>query len=370
MCSNANHANKGIADINMNKKVKIGKNTIGDNHPCMIIAEISCNHLQNKEIALKLIEEAKRVGADAVKFQAYTPDTMTLDPDRLQAKEKENFTIKGSIWDGRTFYDLYQEAYTPWDWFEELKKKAEEQGLFFLVTPFDETAVDFLEKIGVEAYKIASFEINHIPLIKRISKTNKPVLFSTGIADPKDIQLAIKTLKENGNSQFIILKCTSSYPAPVAEANLRNIRDMRNRFDALVGLSDHTTNSNIPAYAVAIGACVVEKHFTLEKKGPDASFSLLPDEFSVMVKNIRECESAMGKVDYNLSQKVKEHRAFMRSIFATENIESGERFTDNNIRVIRPGMGMHPKYHEALIGKKAARDIKIGEPIHNNLVEK
>jgi len=354
----------------MSKEIKLGKRTIGEGHPCMIVAEISCNHLQNKEMALKLIKEAKKSGADAVKFQAYTPDTMTLNPDKMQDKEKENFTIKGSIWDGRTFYDLYKEAYTPWDWFEELKKKAEEHELFFLVTPFDESSVDFLEKLGVEAYKIASFEINHIPLIKKIAKTKKPVIFSTGVAELKDINLALETLKENDNNQIIILKCTSSYPAPIEDANLMTIGDMKKRFDTLIGLSDHTTNSNVPAYAVALGACMVEKHFTLEKKGPDAKFSLTPDEFSMMVKNIKECESAMGKVNYNLTQKIREHRAFIRSIFAAQNIKSGETFIDKNIRVIRPGMGMHPKYYKSIIGKKATRDIKIGEPIDNNMVEK
>ena len=353
----------------MTKKIKLGKRYIGNGHPCMIIAEISCNHLQNKEIALKLIEEAKKAGADAVKFQAYTPDTMTLNPDKLQEKEKENFVIRGSIWENRTFYDLYKEAYTPWEWLAELKEKAEEIGLFFLVTPFDESSVDYLEELNVSAYKIASFEINHIPLIKKIAKTNKPVIFSTGIAELEDIQLAIDTLKENGNNQIIMLKCTSAYPAPIEDANLLTIQNMKSRFDILVGLSDHTTNSKIPAYAVALGACIVEKHFTLEKQGPDAEFSLLPDEFSEMVKNIKECEFAMGKVNYELSNKVKEHRTFRRSIFASENIKVGEQFTEKNIRVIRPGMGLHPKHYEEIIGKKATKDIKIGEPINLNMVE-
>jgi len=353
----------------MNQKIKLGKEFIGKGHPCMIIAEISCNHLQKKEIALKLIEEAKKSGADAVKFQAYTPDTMTLNPDKLQQKEKEYFLIQGSIWENRTFYDLYKEAYTPWEWFDELKQKAEELGLFFLVTPFDESSVDFLEELNVSAYKIASFEINHIPLIKKIAKTNKPVIFSTGIAELEDIQLAIDTLTKNGNNQIVILKCTSAYPATIEDANLLTIHDLKSRFDVLVGLSDHTTNSKIPAYAVALGACIVEKHFTLEKKGPDAEFSLLPNEFAEMVKNIRECESAMGKINYELSNKVKEHRAFRRSIFTSENIKAGEQLTEKNIRVIRPGNGLHPKDYENIIGKKATCDIKIGEPINIKMVE-
>lgn len=353
----------------MNQEIKIGNTIIGEGHPCMIVAEISCNHLQDKKIALKLIEEAKKAGADAVKFQAYTPETMTLNPDKLQGDEKKHFTIKGSIWDGMSFYNLYQEAYTPWDWFKKLKKKAEELCLFFLITPFDESSVDYLEKLGVSAYKIASFEINHIPLIRKIAKTNKPVIFSTGVAELEDIQLALDTLTKNGNNQIIILKCTSSYPAPIEDANLTIIGDMKNRFKTLIGLSDHTISVTIPAYAVALGACMVEKHFTLEKKGPDAEFSFLPDEFSEMVKNIRECESAVGKVNYELSTKVKEHRAFMRSIFASEDIKSGELFTEHNIQIIRPGMGMHPKYYESIIGKKAIRDIKIGEPLKHKMVE-
>ena len=353
----------------MNQKIKLGKEFIGKGHPCMIIAEISCNHLQKKEIALKLIEEAKKSGADAVKFQAYTPDTMTLNPDKLQQKEKEYFLIQGSIWENRTFYDLYKEAYTPWEWFDELKQKAEELGLFFLVTPFDESSVDFLEELNVSAYKIASFEINHIPLIKKIAKTNKPVIFSTGIAELEDIQLAIDTLTKNGNNQIVILKCTSAYPATIEDANLLTIHDLKSRFDVLVGLSDHTTNSKIPAYAVALGACIVEKHFTLEKKGPDAEFSLLPNEFGEMVKNIRESESAMGNINYKLSNKIKEHRAFRRSIFASKNIKAGEQLTEKNIRVIRPGNGLHPKDYEKIIGKKATCDIKIGEPINIKMVE-
>ena len=352
----------------MTKEIRLGKRLIGKGHPCMIVAEISCNHLQDKKMALKLIEEAKKSGADAVKFQAYTPDTMTLNPDKLQENEKNHFMIHGSIWDGMSFYDLYQKAYTPWEWFKELKQKAEELGLFFFVTAFDDSSVDYLEKLGVEAYKIASFEINHIPLITKIAKTNKPVIFSTGVAELEDIQLALDTLRKNGNKQSIILKCTSSYPAPIEDANLITLKDMEKRFKTLVGLSDHTINTKIPAYAVALGACMVEKHFTLEKKGPDAKFSLLPEEFAEMVKNIKECESAMGKINYELSEKVNEHRIFMRSIFASKDIKSGELFTKDNIRIVRPKKGMHPKHYKEIIGKQATRNIKIGEPITNRMV--
>lgn len=353
----------------MKEQFKLGTKGIGNGYPCLIIAEISCNHLQNKQMAMDLIDAAKEAGADAVKFQAYTPDTMTLNPEHMQNREKEHFTIKGSIWEGRTFYDLYQEAYTPWEWFADLKKKAEQLDLFFLVTPFDDSSVEFLEKLGVEAYKIASFEINHIPMIKKIAKTKKPVIFSTGVAEEKDIKLALDTLNENGNDQTVILKCTSAYPAPATEANLVMIRAMKERFGTLVGLSDHTTSPDIPAYAVALGACIVEKHFTLEKKGPDAEFSLLPDDFSQMVKNIRACEAALGNISYELSERANAHRAYVRSIFASKNIMSGEPLTRENICVIRPGLGMHPKHYEAIIGKKAAREIKVGEPIVDKILE-
>ena len=351
-------------------EIKLGNQWVGDGHPCLIIAEISCNHLQDKQLALEMIDAAAAAGADAVKFQAYTPDTLTLDPSGMAESEKKHFTIQGSIWEGRSFYDLYQEAYTPWDWFEELMARAREHKLFFLVTPFDETAVDMLEDLGVDAYKVASFEINHIPLLDKIGATGKPVIFSTGTALLEDIELALATLDNAGAPGQIILKCTSAYPAPLAEANLTTMVDMANRFSSLVGLSDHTTSPVLPAHAVALGACVVEKHFTQEKKGPDAAFSLLPEEFATMVGHIRQCEAALGGISYAPTPKVVEHRIFMRSIFASAPIGAGEPFTPENIRVVRPGAGMHPRYYPDVLGKMAIRDIRKGEPLTQEMVGK
>jgi len=346
------------------KAISIGGRKVGDGQPCLIIAEISCNHLQKKEYALKLIEEAKGAGADAVKFQTYTPDTMTMDSDN------EYFRIKGTIWEGRTLYDLYKEAYTPWDWFPELKDRAKQEGLVFFSTPFDETAVDFLEKLGVPAYKIASFEINHIPLLKYVASKGKPVIFSTGVATLGDIELALNTIRAQKNEQAIMLKCTSAYPAPLNEVNLRTMVDMRQRFDTLVGLSDHSMSTIVPADAVALGACVVEKHFILRRSdgGPDAEFSLEPKEFREMAKAIRDTEQALGKVSYESSSKVSEHKPIMRSIFVVKDIRKGERFTKENIRVIRPGYGMHPKHYEEVLGKTAKKDIKRGTPLETGMV--
>lgn len=346
------------------KTVSIGGRKVGDGQPCLIIAEISCNHLQKKEYALRLIEEAKAAGADAVKFQTYTPDTITMDSDN------EYFRIKGTIWNGRTLYDLYKEAYTPWEWFLELKEKAKQEGLIFFSTPFDETAVDFLEKLGVPAYKIASFEINHIPLIKYVASKGKPVIFSTGVATLGDIELALNTIRAQKNEQTIMLKCTSAYPAPLNEVNLRTMVDMRQRFDTLVGLSDHTMSTIVPADAVALGACAVEKHFILRHSdgGPDAEFSLEPKEFREMAKAIRDTEQALGKVSYETTAKSEKHKLFMRSIFVVKDMRKGERFGPDNIRVIRPGNGLHPKYYETVMGKAAKRDIKRGTPLSKELI--
>jgi len=346
------------------KAVSIGGRKVGDGQPCLIIAEISCNHLQKKEYALKLIDEAKGAGANAVKFQTYTPDTMTIDSDN------EYFRIKGTIWEGRTLYDLYKEAYTPWDWFPELKDRAKQEGLTFFSTPFDETAVDFLEKLDVPAYKIASFEINHIPLLKYVASKGKPVIFSTGVASLGDIELALNTIRAQKNEQTVMLKCTSAYPAPLNEVNLRTMVDMRQRFDTLVGLSDHTMSTIVPADAVALGACAVEKHFILRRSdgGPDAEFSLEPKEFREMAKAIRDTEEALGKVSYESSSKVSEHEPIMRSIFVVRDIRKGEKFTKENIRVIRPGYGMHPKHYEETLGKTAKKDIKRGTPLETGMV--
>ncbi|MEM3364399.1 MAG: pseudaminic acid synthase [Candidatus Micrarchaeia archaeon] len=340
-------------------KIKIGNRWVGDGEPVFTVAEISCNHLQKKTYALKLIEEAKKAGADAVKFQTYTPDTMTIKCDN------DYFRIKGTIWEGKTLYDLYKEAYTPWDWFPQLKDKAKEEGLVFFSTPFDETAVDFLEKLKVPVYKIASFEINHIPLIRYIAKKKKPVILSTGVAELEDIKLALKTIRGEGNNQIALLKCTSAYPAPLNEMNLKTIADMRNRFKVIPGLSDHSMGIVAPVVAVALGAKIIEKHFILRRSdgGPDAKFSLEPHEFKNMVKNVRDAEQVIGDVTYKLSSGIKKHLFFRRSIFTTKPIKKGEKFTRNNIKVIRPGYGLHPKYYLKSLGKRAVIDLPYGMPL-------
>lgn len=348
------------------KKIKIGNRLIGEGEPCFLVAEISCNHLQKKEYAIRLIEEAKNSGADAVKFQTYTPDTMTLDVNN------EYFRIKGTIWEGRTLYDLYKEAYTPWDWFPELKDRAEQEGLVFFSSPFDETAVDFLEELSVPAYKIASFEINDIPLIKYAASKGRPIILSTGLASEDDIKLALNTIKGEGNNDIVILKCTSAYPAPLDAVNLRTIPDIRTRFNVLSGLSDHTVNTEVAVASVALGASIIEKHLILDRKmgGPDAPFSLEPAEFRHMVKSVRDTEAALGKATYELGERTKEHKSLMRSIFSAEDIRIGEPFTEKNIRVIRPGYGLHPKYYEGLLGKTAKKAIKKGTPLDWDMVER
>ncbi len=349
----------------MAKEVSIGGRKVGGNAPCLMVAEISCNHLQKKEYALKLIEEAKKAGADAVKFQTYTPNTITMKAD------SEYFRIKGTLWAGKTLYDLYEEAYTPWDWFPELKEKAEAEGLIFFSSPFDETAVDFLEKLGVPAYKIASFEINHIPLLKYVAAKRKPVIISSGVATLEDLELAVKTIRGQGNDKIIILKCTSAYPAPPDEMNLRTIADIAERFGVVPGLSDHSAGTVAPIAAVALGAKVIEKHFILDRKmgGPDAAFSLEPKEFAAMVGAVREAEQELGKATYERGEETKGHVFAMRSIFAVKDIREGERLTKENIRVIRPGHGLHPKFYESLLGKKAKKAVRRGTPMSLEFVE-
>ena len=347
------------------KTVSIGGRKIGGSAPCFIIAEISCNHLQKKAYALKLIEEAKKAGADAVKFQTYTPDTITLRVNN------EYFRINGTLWAGKTLYDLYSEAYTPWDWFPELKEKAEKEGLVFFSSPFDETAVDFLEKLGVPAYKIASFEINHIPLLKYVAAKKKPVIISSGVATAEDLELAVKTVRSQGNDDIILLKCTSAYPAPPDEMNLRAIPDIEGRFGVVPGLSDHSRGIVAPVVAVALGAKAIEKHITLDRKmgGPDAEFSLEPAEFAAMVRAVREAEQALGKATYELGKKTKEHLFAMRSIFVAEDIAKGGALTRKNVRVVRPGYGLQPKHYEEVLGKKAKKALKKGTPLSLDLIE-
>ena len=322
-----------------------------------IVAELSANHNGSKDVALKTIRAAKRAGADAVKFQTYTADTITLDC------QNEDFKIKqGTLWDGRYLYDLYQEAYTPWEWHRELYDVAKAEGLICFSSPFDKSAVDFLESLGNPIYKIASFEITDVDLIAYAARKGKPMVISTGIATEEDIRLAVDTCRSAGNNDITLLKCTSSYPAPIEEANLCMIADLANRFKVKVGLSDHTLGSIAGITAVSLGACMIEKHFILDRSigGPDAFFSMNELEFSQMVNDIRTVESAIGQVNYEPTDKMKAGRAFSRSLYVAENMKKGEVITEINVRSVRPGYGLHPKYLPEILGKKVNRDIEKG----------
>lgn len=341
-------------------EMKIGNRKVGPGNPVFIVAELSANHLQSIDLAFRNIRAMKDSGADAIKLQTYTPDTITIDCNN------EYFQVKqGTIWDGKTFYQLYQEAYTPWEWQPKLKKFSEELGLACFSTPFDRTAVDFLESIDVPAYKVASFEITDIPLIEYVASKQKPVIISTGIASLGDIEDALQACKQKGNNQIALLKCTSAYPAPFEDANLRTIADMADRFGTLVGLSDHTTGISVPVAAVALGAQIIEKHFTLDRNlgGPDAPFSLEPDEFKAMVNAIREIEKALGEVSYELNERTRRSREFSRSLFVVRDIEAGESITAENIRSIRPGYGLHPKCFAKVIGRKVKFRLARGTPL-------
>jgi len=347
-------------------KLKIGENTIGNNHPVFIIAELSANHLQNFDLAVDTIKAIKESGADAVKLQTYTPDTITIDSDN------ECFRIKqGTLWDGKTLYQLYQEACTPWEWQPKLKKCAEDLGLICFSSPFDRTAVDFLEDMNVPAYKVASFEITDIPLIEYIALKGKPVIISTGIATLADIEEAVNACRRMGNDQIALLKCTSAYPAPLEEMNLRTIPNLAETFNTVVGLSDHTLGISAPIAAVALGAKIIETHFIFDRElgGPDATFSLEPGEFKAMVSAVREVEKALGDVKYELTEKTRKSREFSRSLFAVADIRAGDIFTEENVRSIRPGFGLHPRHLTDIIGRKARCDIKRGTPLDWILIE-
>ncbi|WP_316674126.1 pseudaminic acid synthase [uncultured Tolumonas sp.] len=325
-----------------------------------IIAELSANHGHNIENALATVRAVKECGADAIKIQTYTADTITLDCNN------EYFQIKqGTIWDGTTLYQLYQEAYTPWEWHAAIQAEAEKLGLVFFSTPFDFSAVDFLENLNVPLYKIASFEITDIPLIEYTASKGKPMIISTGIATLADIEAAVAACRRMGNNDITLLKCTSSYPAPIEEANLLTIPNLAQTFGVKVGLSDHTLGYTAPIVAVALGAQVIEKHFILDRAigGPDASFSLTPEEFKVMVDNVRQAEAALGKVSYELTDKVKNNRKFARSLFVSKDIKAGELFTLDNIRSVRPNDGLPPAELPRVLGQKAKQELKAGTPL-------
>jgi pseudaminic acid synthase len=337
-----------------------------ENRPCFIIAELSANHGNELDIAIRTVRAAKRAGADAIKLQTYTADTITLDV------KSEAFKIKhGTHWDGRYLYDLYSEASLSWDWHRPIFEAAKEEGLVCFSSPFDKSAVDFLEKLNVPAYKIASFEITDVPLIRYIASKLKPVIMSTGIASLEDIELAIETCRKAGNNDITLLQCTSAYPAEPEDANLLMIPDMKKRFGVKVGLSDHTMGIEAPVVAVALGATVIEKHFILDKSigGPDAHFSLDEAEFGAMVAAVRKTEKMLGTVDYTFSEKKLRSREFSRSLFVAEDVRKGEVFTDRNVRSVRPGFGMHPRHLDAVIGKRAVKDVSKGTPLDEGMYE-
>lgn len=340
-------------------RININNRYITKGQPVYIIAEMSANHNQDFDHAVRIIKAANEAGADAVKLQTYTPDTITIDCDN------DYFRINGTIWEGKTLYELYGEAYTPWEWQAKLKKIANNLGMDLFSTPFDTSAVDFLEKMDIPAYKIASFELSDFLLLRRIAQTGKPIIMSTGMATLVEIDEAVSTIRQAGGNQLALLKCTSAYPATPEEMNLLTIPHLAETFSAPVGLSDHTIGIDIPIAAVALGACIVEKHFTLSRQdgGPDSVFSTEPDEFKAMVKAIRNVEKALGRISYDITPGQTEVRAFRRSLFVVKDVKAGEIFTEENVRSIRPGYGLKPKYIQKVIGKQAAHDIERGTPL-------
>lgn len=348
------------------KSMTIGNYTINQDSPVFIIAELSANHNGSLATAIETIKAAKRAGADCIKLQTYTADTMTI------ASDKDDFIIKGTIWENQNLYKLYQKAYTPWEWHEELMEVAKAEGLVCFSSPFDSTSVEFLEKLHVPAYKIASFEITDIPLIELVASKGKPIIISTGIAEQEDIELALETCRKMGNNNIALLKCTTSYPAPIEEANMCMIKDLVDRYGVISGLSDHTMGSTVPIVATALGAKIIEKHFILDHSvgGPDASFSMDETEFTNMVKAVREAEKAIGVVDYSLTEKQRKGRTFCRSLYVVEDMKAGEIISKKNVRSIRPGFGMHPKYFNEIFGKTINTELKKGEPLKWGLISK
>ncbi len=347
-------------------RISIGSHDIGAGHPVFIIAELSANHGGKLEIAKDTVKAAAEAGADAIKLQTYTADTITLDC------KSDAFRIRqGTLWDGQTLYGLYKEASMPWEWQPDLKQYAESLGLVCFSSPFDKQAVDFLESLQVPAYKVASFEITDVPLIEYIAARGKPVIISTGIATEEDIGEAMAACRRVGNDQIVLLKCTSAYPAPLEEANLRTIPDLSSRFGVVAGFSDHTLGTTAPVAAVALGAKVLEKHFILDRSvgGPDASFSLDPAQFRQMVDAVRDTEKVLGSVTYELTEKLQKSREFSRSLFVAEDVGAGDTLTEANVRSVRPGFGMHPKHLKEVLGKRFAAAAQKGTPLRWDLIE-
>jgi pseudaminic acid synthase len=347
-------------------EISIGRRKIGPGHPVYLIAEMSANHNQDFEEALRIMEAAKAAGADAVKIQTYTADTMTL------ASERDGFTVgKGSVWEGRQLHDLYREAHTPWDWQPKLMAAAASLGMDFFSTAFDASAVDFLEGMGVPVHKVASFELVDIPLIKRMARTGKPLIISTGMSTLEEVREAVEAARGAGATQIALLKCTSAYPALPEDMNLLGIPFLAETFGAPAGLSDHTLDTTVPVAAVALGACIIEKHFTLTRSnpGPDSSFSLEPAEFKEMVRSVRAAEASLGRAVFSPGKKETDMLAFRRSVYVAETVRAGETFDERNLRVIRPGHGLHPRHWEALLGRKARADLAPGTPLTWDMVD-
>jgi pseudaminic acid synthase len=349
----------------MKRAIKIKDRIIGEGFPCYIIAEMSANHAGDINRAIDIIYAAKESGADCIKIQTYTADTLTIDSN------KDWFTIKDGKWKGENLYSLYKKAYTPWEWQKQLKYEAEKLGLDFLSTPFDNTAVDFLEGLGVSFYKIASFEAIDIPLIKYIASIGKPIIMSIGMATLGEIEEAVSTIRGQRNDNLCLLKCSSAYPAVPHDMNLKTIKHLEETFRVPVGLSDHSPGSIAAVTAVAMGAKVIEKHFCISREieNPDASFSMEPLEFKKMVEDIRVAEMAIGDISYNLSENEKSSRELRKSIFVVKDIKKGEVYNKENIRVIRPGYGLSPKFYDGLLGKVSGKDIERGTPLEWNMVE-
>jgi N-acetylneuraminate synthase len=349
----------------MNGSIEINGRRVGPGEPAYIVAEISANHNGSFEQAVAIIQAAKQAGADAVKLQTYTADTLTIPCDN------EYFRIGGgTLWDGKTLYDLYAEAYTPWEWQPRLKQIANDLGLDLFSTPFDATAVDFLEQIGVPAHKVASFELVDLPLIERIASTGKPMIMSTGMGTLEEIEEGVATARKAGAKEIVLLKCTSSYPSPAEEMNLRTIPYLAEKFEVPVGLSDHSNGIAVPVAAIALGACFIEKHLTMTRlvPGPDSAFSLEPDEFADMVKAVRAAESALGEVHFGIAANEAKSLKFRRSLFVVCSMKCGELFTEANLRSIRPGYGLHTRHFQKVLGCHAARDIAAGTPLNWDLV--
>jgi len=355
-----------LKDVSMSQTMEIKGRKIGKGHSVFIIAEISANHNQKYEEAVALVTTAKECGADAVKLQTYTPDTITMKSD------DQCFRIKSDTnWDGRTLYELYTEAYTPWDWQPRLKDLADELGIIFFSSAFDTTSVEFLEGIGIPAYKLASFEIVDLPLIEFISKRGKPIIISTGLASLEEIDEAVQAAKRGGCQEIALLKCTSAYPASPNEMNLRAIPFMSDRYNIPIGISDHTLGATISVAAVALGANIVEKHFTLSRAvpGPDSQFSVEPAEFQAMVNDIRKVEAALGDASFEIGESEKKNMIFRRSLFVVMDMRKGERFTEENVRSIRPNFGLQPKFLKDVLGRRAKKDVSKGTPLSWELIE-